>query len=465
MKSFLILHINKIKILFSIFFVIAIILSVSNRNGFLIGHSGFAGPHMVSNILNKEKLKTEVLIDEIFYFNEKPFVSLYNHHPKLFFTISEFLINPYDTPLEILNQSYRIAFVFNLIGIILFVFYVYHKSKSNNLAIFVLLSFFGVYNITSFLELFNFDSLSILSTLLIYIFFDNFLKINKNRFLLIILIIFVLNISWYNHLFFYLIYLCKFLEIIFKNNNSIKIFISKSLIYLVPAISTSLYIVFDIYNTSIEFKDFELIGGIITKGFGSFTQNDISIGYFCQEIFKFIIKTSPVVLLYLCISKIKSISINENKFILIGVFISVLVFFIIDFKWNMIHQFLSIYIVSFFIIVFSTSITDYKIISNKILISQFVLSVTVFVIYNLQIENNNNLFDYAFLKKFEDKSKYLIVENNEESKNINDMVLPQEINGGQLRFLSSLKYFKGISNNIIKDSTVILKINKDFEKK
>ena len=73
---------NKI-ILYSLIFLV--VLSSFPFPGFINGHGGYAGPHLLSASLNSIEIDFLIRSDSILFDNDKVSYKSYNHHPPLSF--------------------------------------------------------------------------------------------------------------------------------------------------------------------------------------------------------------------------------------------------------------------------------------------------------------------------------------------------------------------------------------------
>jgi len=155
-----------------IFIFLTLILFNLNLNGFIFGHEGHAGPHLLSASFNGN--------DSGFYYDYKftdfydnVYYSLYNHHPKLFFYFSSKLLSYFLNINSILITSYLYAVIFNFIGLYLVFYLITCKTKNQNFATFSILALLGTSNASSFLNLTTFDAFSILSASILFYYMIN----------------------------------------------------------------------------------------------------------------------------------------------------------------------------------------------------------------------------------------------------------------------------------------------------
>ena len=455
-----------ITILFVIFFVINL-----NLSGFIFGHEGHAGPHLVGASINGFKNDFSFFFDDVFYNKEGIYeYSLYNHHPRLFFYIAGSIVKIIKDPQNIMIVLYSIAYIFNFIGIILIYFLTKKNSGNKKLSIFLTLSILGTFNVASFLNLATFDFFSIISATILYYYMVNFdrEKTIKNCIYTIFILFFILNISWYNHLFFYVFILYKFIMSIFRNR--LHSFFS---IYKITPIFVSILITlilfYDIQNS--KSLNLELIGDSSSKGFANRSIDGLSFYNSLKEILRYILKSSPFILLFFLLKNVKNFIVVkiETKYfdVLFSILISVIFFFALDIRWNLIHNFLALYIISFFCLLIPHFVKN-MVVRNNYLIAQFILSAVVLSYYfSLDIyesKKTNYIFDYISKLDSENNEYFLYINNGTNVTDLKDAEIPKNFNKGRLFFLGSLPKIKGFSEIKIKDKTIIIDSDGKFRK-
>lgn len=389
--------------------------------GFLSGHSGFAGPHFLATILNFRELGA--FVDEVFVIGNDSYVRLYDHHPKLFFLISNVLLGD-GTMSQILNRSYLLANVYNILGLLSLQIYVFKSTGRYSRSLLALLLMLSTYNIVENLNLFTFDSLSILSAVIIYNIYHKMLSGSKRTALDIASVFIVLSISAYN----YIIIAFLFGVIIIKDYKEKKLILrGEYVVALLAFISwQSIYTGYDgAYNLVDK-------GG--TRGFGSYAGDGLGV----EELFKFLIKSVPLGLLLI---KIKLSTIDRRYFML---FFGIIIFILIDIKWNLAHQFVSMYIASFIIILISI----YGDLTYRKYLAIFIFSLPFTLLYfnykrNRVIvqETRQIVAGDRSLYEFDSEGRMLVPDLTADGF---DSLSDVQMNGGQLRFLCNVHLTNGV---------------------
>ena len=462
-------EIHLITFLFIVFFIINI-----NLHGFIFGHEGHAGPHILAASINGESINwdfffDDIIIDDNGYSN----YSLYNHHPKLIFYLYGIIYSLVNDLTIILPLSYTVSYFFNFIGIFFIYKVIIHQTSNYKLAVFSILALIGVSNIASFLNLSTFDSLSIISAALLYLLMIDYDKKSHiiNLVGWIVTILFLFNISWYNHLIFYVFIGIKFLKSLFNGDIASFFTLKKTLINFSALICTTLIIIF-IINDFNSIDKIKLIGDSSAKGFG----NKAFLGFnFYESIFQLIqyfAKSLPIILilffLYTIRKNFKKIHLNKNKVdVIITLFVSILVFFLLDFRWNMIHNFLGIYIATFTVIIITNLISKINI-NVTIILIQFVFSITI-ASYYFWLDYKESTKTEYIMKSLEElnikssEKRFIYLEGGLSVSELSDKEIPQNFNKGRLFLIGSLPISKGFVRNPVYGQTIILKKDGTFK--
>lgn len=461
--------IHLLTFLFIVFFIVNI-----NLQGFIFGHEGHAGPHILAASINGESINWGFFFDDIIIDdNGYSKYSLYNHHPKLIFYLYGIIYRLVDDLTIILPLSYTLSYFFNFIGIFFIYKILIHQTSNYKLALFSILGLIGVSNIASFLNLSTFDSLSIISVGLLYLLMIDYDKKSHRINLIgwIVTIIFLFNISWYNHLFFYVFVFIKFFRSLF-NRDIVSFFTLKKIVINFSALICTTLIIILIMNDFNSIDKFKLIGDSSAKGFG----NKAFIGFnFYESIFQLIqyfSKSLPIILilffLYTLRKNLKKIHLNKNKVdVIITLFISTLVFFLLDFRWNMIHNFLGIYIATFTVIIITNLISKTNI-DLKIILIQFIFSTTIVSYYFWLDYKESSKTEYIMksLKELDIKpteKRFIYLEGGSSVSELSDKEIPLNFNKGRLFLIGSLPISKGYVRNPIYGQTIILKKDGTFK--
>ena len=455
-----------------IFIFLTLILFNLNLNGFIFGHEGHAGPHLLSASFNGN--------DSGFYYDYKftdfydnVYYSLYNHHPKLFFYFSSKLLSYFLNINSILITSYLYAVIFNFIGLYLVFYLITCKTKNQNFATFSILALLGTSNASSFLNLTTFDAFSILSASILFYYMINIDKeynITKT-FIWSLLMIFVLNISWYNHLFFYVFI---FINLTSKLINKKFISFTKSLnfIPILVAFFSSILIIGMIYNDFDLIPDEQKIGNKLTKGFGDQSYLSFNFVDSIKELIKYFFKSCPFIFIIYLITKKKNkqLEINYSSIliqIICTLLLTVLIFFYLDFRWNMIHNFLSLYIITFVILIISYLIKTEIKINSVIFYLQLFLTISVISYYSFldlkESEKTEYIVDSFESLNIENGKKYYFYIGGKTIDDLNDDDIPLNFNKGRLFLFGSLPISKGFTAKLFTNETIIIKNDGTFQ--
>ena len=104
---------NKIILYSLIFFVV---LSSFPFPGFINGHGGYAGPHLLSASLNSIEIDFLIRSDSILFDNDKVSYKSYNHHPPLSFWAFGLIGSFINTASLQLMSAYFMSAIFNCFG-------------------------------------------------------------------------------------------------------------------------------------------------------------------------------------------------------------------------------------------------------------------------------------------------------------------------------------------------------------
>lgn len=452
-------------------FMILILFNLS-LNGFIFGHEGHAGPHLLSVSFNGNDIgfyydyKFTDLSDNIYY-------SFYNHHPKLFFYFSSKFLPYFLNVKSILTASYLYALIFNFIGLYLVFYLISRKTKNQNYATFSILALLGTSNLSSFLNLTTFDAFSVLSASILFYYMININKEYNITKTLIwsILLIFILNISWYNHLFFY-VFVFIYLIFKFKNNKLILFIKSLNFIPILVAFFSSILIIGLIYYDLDLIPDEQKIGNKLTKGFGDQSYSRFTFIDSIKELIKYFFKSSPFIFIIYLIIRIKNkqLQINYSSILIQIIFtllVTVSIFFYLDFRWNMIHNFLSLYIITFFILIISYLIkTDMKI-NSIIFYLQLFLTISLISYYSFldlkESEKTEYIVDSFERLNLENGKKYYFYLAGKSIDDLNEDEIPLNFNKGRLFLFGSLPMSKGFTSKLITNETIIIKDDGTFQ--
>lgn len=335
----------------SLLFLISLLLLLFSflLQGFLPGHEGHAGPHLLSASINSLNFGTDFLFDEI-YINTEGVTqySLYNHHPSFPFYLDKLLFRLLNNPDYFLPAAYFKAVLLNLLGVWL-IFIELTKKYNQKTAFFAALSILGSLNISEFLNLATFDSYSILSSVLFFKLISN-LRCEWNKKSVIsytLYILILLSVSWYNHLIFYILIGLVIVDMILMKDRLI--LSGNKLFVLLCGVCYSTFIIVDKLTTNLEI---ELLGTLGPKGFVPFRIPSYTFMELVKLFTVFVIKTSPVsVLLLVIIQRRKLDFIKRLDILYLTPVLYILIFFFLDIQWNLIHGFLSLYIVPFTILI------------------------------------------------------------------------------------------------------------------
>tara|TARA_B100000787_G_C16187483_1_gene295522 strand:- start:532 stop:1950 length:1419 start_codon:yes stop_codon:yes gene_type:complete len=470
---------NKITLgLLSIIIVLFIIFGFNiNLNHFIQGHEGHAGPHMLAVALNGlNNNDANMFFDEKFLsLNGVETFSIYNHHPKLFFYLIAKILSFFSYKFY-LPVAYNLALIFNLTGVFVFYYTVKKYTEDTWYSFFLILCLLGVSNVSELLNLSTLDSLSILSCCLLFNFMISFEKINSIKLLLgwSLVIIVLLNISWYNHLILYMFGLVKFISYL-KNKLLFNSLLKYKIIIFYVAGCSTLYIIFSIFKQNSLFEINNVISGSgsAAKGFANYNINRFDLVTSLKGLVIYFIKSTPFFFLFIYLKEtiFHSLKINfpnNLKDTILAFSLAVLLFFSMDLRWNIIHNFLALYIVPFGLISFVLMSKNNIKITYLYFVIQLCVTILITVYYfNLDIkESNSNKIIFDSLTELDiKKEKYFLYIQGKSISELNDDEIPENFNKGRLFYLASMPFSKGISDSIIEGSTIIIHKNGTFTKK
>ena len=405
--------------------------------GFLPGHEGHAGPHLLSTTINSLNFGTEFLFDEIHIGSDgvKRY-SLYNHHPNFPFYLDKLLFHILNNPYYFLPAAYFKAAFLNLLGIWL-IYFELIKNHNQKTAFFAALSILSTLHVSEFLNLATFDSYSILSSILFFKIIKN-LRIEWNTRMVLsytLYILILLSVSWYNHLIFYILLGLVIVDIILIRNKPF-LFSNKILIFLC-GVCYSTFIIIDKFTTNLEI---ELLGTLGPKGFVPFRIPSYSSVEIVKLLVVFLIKTAPIFFfLLLIIQRPKYDFIKRLDILYLTPIFFVIIFFFLDIQWNLIHGFLSLYIVPFAVLMAFQSSTIKKIPRLLFWLQiSFFLAVTFFSMRRDLIGSRmytEKLQEFASFNYF---SNCFIFNSDKPIQYMSEDELPVGWNKGQLFYILSI---------------------------
>lgn len=424
----------------------SILLSNLSLKGFLEGHEGFAGPHLLSGSLNSTITQDGVISDLIFEKNSgAKGYSIYNHHPPLSFWIYGNLLKYFKLKSSQLTAAYFFSTFLNLIGLLILFKALIRLKLNYDSRIFITFSVLGTFLVSRFLNLATFDSFSIISASTLSIFFLDSNAEKRFSVLWVLLIISLLFISWYNHLFLYSFFIFQFFK------KGLKSFIySDCLKYILCFIPSSIFIILLQYNGILNFKGLSVTQEIFVRGFGENNYSDLGVIKSIIFFFSNLIKATPFIVLIFLLKNRKKIKL-KNSIIFNSNIAAILAFFLIDFSWNIRHPFILLYLIIFSVFYISQIINWNEIINRKIVLIQ--------ILFTLLILSNSFYRDYkestknAYLLKIIDNN----IINNETSYNMKYQDISimlnnnEDLNFGRLSFI--LCYPNKIFNDQNKQSS------------
>ncbi len=446
---------NKI-ILYSLIFLV--VLSSFPFPGFINGHGGYAGPHLLSASLNSIEIDFLIRSDSILFDNDKVSYKSYNHHPPLSFWAFGLIGSFINTASLQLMSAYFMSAIFNCLGIILLFSFLRSINTSQKISLLICLSLISTNLFLDYRNLTTFDSLSMLSAVLIL---SHFVKIEKDKFNFFktsSILFFTILISWYNLFLIATYFVIKFIVGCYtlKPSNYLKsrqFYLSVFLAFLSIILISILYFQIN-YLNNISDSDFGL-----TRKFLQSRATDINLNL----IFKVFLKSVPLVslssIIILFLFKRNFISFNSKKFMfllipIISFLSAMIIFFLLDPYWNLVHNYSFLYL-SFFLCVFIFLLFEIK--SKKIIDRIIFLNIFIFI-PNLSFEFQRDFLESQNTFEIIDKVNKLHIEGknyihveNKHQDNINKV-----LNEGRLSFLASSSSIKGFSKENKSEESIII---------
>lgn len=455
----------KSKIILSLIIFLLVLLSFPFP-GFINGHGGYAGPHLLSASLNSMEIDFLIRADAILFSGNDISYKSYNHHPPLSFWAFGLITSLVNTASLQLISAYLLSVVFNSLGIIALFSFLRSFNMSQKITLLICLSLLSTNLFLDYRNLATFDSLSVFSAVLIL---SQFVKIEKNNFNFFYtssILFFTILISWYNLFLIATYFIIKFIIgcVKYKLLNYLKskeFYLSLCLAFLSISLITILYFQIN-YINSISDSNFGL-----TRKFLQARETDINL----YLIFKVVLKSFPVAslssIIILIIFKKNIISVNKNKlnFLIIPIisFLSaMIIFFLLDPYWNLVHNYSFLYL-SFFLSTFIFLLIDIK--SLKVINGMIVINFIVFLLnlsfefYRDFSESQSTLELINKVSKLNSEGKDYIYIENKYRDNIEKI-----LNEGRLCFLASASNIKGFSNENKPEKMIVISYDESKNK-
>jgi hypothetical protein len=452
-----------------IFLLLIILSSGFYYPGFLNGHGGYAGPHLFSVSLNSVNIDYFINVESVNFISSSDYsYSIYNHHPPLFFRIFSLIFYLSTSLVTKLKVAYFLSTFFNCLGIYL-LFKLLNKNKiKHKISFIICLSLLSSNIFLDYRNLITFDSLSILtSVIMLYC----FIKIEREKFnflKIFFLLILTITVSWYNLIIVFSFFLIKLLQSFFKRKYLLFIK-SKTFILSVctglfsVSLITLLYI--EIQYLSLTYNSFEQFSRAL-----SYDYPTIDISFLLKRLIKIALTSLPIIsafiIFYYIISKKYILEFNfiNNKIFLIPLisfFAGLVIFFAVNPVWSLYHTYVFIYLIfssSLFILLF-IDLNKFSGLNNLIIFN------LIFLVFSLTLEvyrdKNESDITNSLLVQFENlqNNNKLYIYIDPKSKDI----LYDKINVGRLFYLASYPS-KGFVSSYNPINTIFISFDNDANK-
>lgn len=431
-----------------------------NVVGFLSGHEGHAGPHFISVSINNAINPIGLLYEESFTIDGINNVSSYNHHPKFISYLYSFLISNINDLHLILPYLYSFTVLVNVIGFICFYTLMSHITDKYY-ALICVISLMSVINVVMFINLTTYDAFSLISfTAFLYIIrslSNRLTRLSTCRILILLFILF--NISWYNIFIIFSIYITFLIYALIGKydikNQDIKLYI---ILILAPILFFLVFYFNSFININLEYS---YINGLGAKNFID-NKNNYSLLDNSKLLLLYIFRSVPIFLIILIIflkNYEKKFTIEKYYFLPFLIFI--FSFHLIDFKWNLIHNFVSLYIAPLIIVYISQYL---KILHYRKIILLSSIIVFFYVNYNMiskdliSLNSTSYYLEYISSNKNANVDK-LLVSNEILITNLEESKIPKNLNKGSLFYLKAIQ--KNFLNKSDRDNSYTLHIDKN----
>lgn len=452
-----------------IFLLLVILSSGFYFPGFLNGHGGYAGPHLFAVALNSINVDYFINVESVNFINPNDyFYSIYNHHPPLYFRIFSLIFYLSASLVTKLKIAYFLSTFLNCIGIyLLFKLLNYNKIK-HKISFIICLSLISSNVFLDYRNLITFDSLSILScVVMLYC----FIKIERKKFNFLeifFLLILTITASWYNLIIVFSFFLIKLIQSFLINNFLLfiksKTFILSICIGLFSVfLITLLYV--EIQYLSSTYNSQEQFSRALSTDF-----SPIKINFFLKRLFKIVLTSLPItyafIVFYHIISKKYILRFNfiSNKFFLVPIisfFLGLVLFIALNPIWSLYHTFIFIYLIfssSLFFLIF-IDLNKFSGLNDLIILN--LIFFTFGLSFEVYRDKKESELTESLLVKFEklqnNNKSYIYVDPKTKD------LLHNKINKGRLLYLSSYPN-KGFAHSYNPANTIFISFDKDKNK-
>lgn len=448
-----------------ILLLITIVLTGYNYGGFLNGHGGYAGPHLLAAALNSNNTDFRIVAESIVRSsNGNDLYSIYNHHPPLFFVIFS-SISFFSTALVVkLKIAYLFAVALNVTGVFLIYKLLISLRVNEMKSLLVCMTILGSNVFMDYRNLVTFDCMSIISVALMLRVFVNMQQGNCDFLRNFILLSIVVSISWYNNLIIMFYFILAIGDSLLFKRRPREFLVAHVKIGI--AITSLMAVLVLFLFSGIEYMS---LNHDATPRFIRALENSydgLTIVFVARRLIKILVSTLPILPCILLIRKRLSgnpIIIEKNLDLglpLGAMLMGFMSFVVLNFEWNLYHTYSFLYLNAILSIATFIFLKWRKSELRLLMIGTFVL-IAVNLSFEVVRDRESALHTNSLLKEVDERlsqgCKYISIDDS--------IIKSNKLNFGQRLYLASYP-FSGIEmNRIANDSTVDISwdyTNNDF---